>query len=79
MPEGQRNGTISHYNILVTNSSYVGNFTTDNLTAIISGLEMYVTYSIKVQAFTSVGPGPFSPIVNATTIQTGMEARERQL
>ncbi|KAJ7378571.1 hypothetical protein OS493_022559 [Desmophyllum pertusum] len=31
---------------------------------------MYVTYSIKVQAFTSVGPGPFSPIVNATTIQT---------
>lgn len=47
----------------------------DNLTAVIDELEMFVTYSIKVQAFTNAGAGPFSsPLVNQTTNQTGKAA-----
>lgn len=77
MPKGQRNGTISQYNVRVENSSgVIRNVTvrTDNLTVVIDGLEMYVTYFFQVQAFTSQGGGPFSPVVNQTTIQTGKAA-----
>ncbi|XP_065845955.1 usherin-like isoform X2 [Oscarella lobularis] len=67
-----RNGVITAYEI-----NYVGDeFDTDphsvhasgivtSLT--LSGLEEYVVYDVKIRAYTSVGPGPFSAILSART------------
>ena len=76
MPKEQQNGTITHYNVTVANSSSEQVFRTVNVSAwnvsvVIDNLEMYVTYLFEVQAFTKVGPGPFSQSVNGTTIQKG--------
>ena len=67
-----RNGVITSYEI-----NYVGDdFDTDphsvnvsgNVTSLtLSGLEEYVVYDVKVRAYTSVGPGPFSAILSART------------
>ena len=67
-----RNGVITAYEI-----NYVGDdFDTDphsvnvsgNVTSLtLSGLEEYVVYDVKVRAYTSVGPGPFSTILSART------------
>lgn len=80
MPEGQRNGTISQYKVWVKKLSGDGirNVTVgaDNLTVVIDGLEMYVTYVFQVQAFTSKGGGPLSlPAVYQKTKQTGMATK----
>ena len=82
MPEGQLNGTITQYNVTVANKSSLEvirkvNVSAENLSVVIDGLEMYVTYSFQVQAFTNEGAGPFSePPVNGTTKQTGMATLE---
>ena len=75
VPGPDRNGNITGYNIEVKNSSsWMKNISIpggDNLTAVIDGLEMFVTYSIRVQASTIAGSGPLSGPVNQTTNQTG--------
>jgi len=88
VPKEERNGTITHYNVRVTNKSS-GEVLNKNVTVSggevkqstsIRNLEMYVTYSFQVQAFTQKGAGPFSqPPVNGTTTQTGKAAQEEQL
>ena len=67
-----QNGVITAYEI-----NYLGDeFNTDphsvnvsgSVTSLtLSGLEEYVVYDIKVRAYTSVGPGPFSAILSTRT------------
>lgn len=82
VPEPDRNGNITGYTIQVRNSSWymVANTTVcgANFTAVIRNLEMFVTYSLRVQAFTGGGAGAFSGYVNTTTIQTGMVTKHTQ-
>ncbi|XP_065845962.1 phosphatidylinositol phosphatase PTPRQ-like isoform X2 [Oscarella lobularis] len=69
---GDRNGVITAYEI-----NYVGDeFDTDphsvnvsgSVTSLIlSGLEEYVVYDVKVRAYTRVGSSPFSTILSART------------
>ena len=36
---------------------------------VLSGLEEYVNYSIRVRAYTSEDPGPYSDVIYETTLQ----------
>ena len=45
---------------------------TSNTSIVLGGLQEYVEYSISVRAYTSVGPGPFSPGVDNRTFEDGM-------
>ena len=44
---------------------------TSNTSIVVGGLQEYVEYTITVRAYTSVGPGPFSPAVNNRTAENG--------
>ena len=44
---------------------------TSNTSIVLGGLQEYVEYNISVRAYTSVGPGPFSPGVNNRTFEDG--------
>ncbi len=76
-----RNGEITMYQIqyepLETFMGMIGpgcvNTTNGSLEleVVLEGLEEYVSYNISVRAYTSVGGGPFSSGVLATTLQDG--------
>ncbi|XP_015757030.1 PREDICTED: protein sidekick-1-like, partial [Acropora digitifera] len=73
VPETKRNGIITDYTIGLFNGSLSWNITVygeDNLTVVIEGLEMFVTYKVRALASTTAGSGDFSSPVNATTYQT---------
>ena len=44
---------------------------TSNTSIVLGGLQEYVDYNITVRAYTSVGPGPFSPGVDNRTFEDG--------
>ena len=44
---------------------------TSNTSIVLEGLQEYAEYNISVRAYTSVGPGPFSPGVNNRTFEDG--------
>ena len=44
---------------------------TSNTSIVLGGLQEYVEYTISVRAYTSVGPGLFSPAVNYQTAENG--------
>ena len=44
---------------------------TSNTSIVVGGLQQYVEYNIIVRAYTSVGPGPFSPGVDNRTFEDG--------
>ena len=78
VPEMERRGVIDHYEIQLNQSSFseissVISIITDSpvLMLTLHNLEAFVEYSIAVRAYTSVGAGPFSPIVNNQTFQDG--------
>ena len=77
VPETKRNGIIRGYTIqwrgLFNGSWSLRNITVygeDNLTVVIEGLEMFVTYKVKALASTTAGSGGFSSPVDAITNQT---------
>ena len=74
VPVDDRNGDITGYIVELRNGSgLIRNRTVDgenNRTAVLDGLEMFVTYNISVRAKTKAGPGGPSSPVNATTNQT---------
>ena len=77
VPKDKRNGIITGYRVLfgsrtlknVTNGTRQVRGTQNSV--VIGDLEMFVTYSFRVQARTKIGRGNFSEPVNQTTTQTG--------
>ena len=78
VPEIDRNGIIIQYQVEFNQSTFneisTSNLTTTNgsqLMVELDGLEEFVNYSVRVRAFTSVGPGPFSVAVMTRTLEDG--------
>ena len=78
VPEIDRNGIITQYEVEFNQSTFneisTSNLTTTNgpqLMVELEGLEEYVEYSVRVRAYTSVGPGPFSAAVVNRTLEDG--------
>ena len=76
VPEIDRNGIITQYEVEFNQSTFneisTSNLTTTNgpqLMVELEGLEEYVEYTVRVRAFTSVGPGPFSAAVVNRTLE----------
>ena len=76
VPKDKRNGIITGYRVLfgsrtlkTTNGTRQVRGTRNSV--VIGDLEMFVTYSFRVQARTKIGRGNFSEPVNQTTTQTG--------
>ena len=78
VPEIDRNGIITQYEVEFNQSTF-NEISTSNLTTIngsqlmveLEGLEEYVEYSVRVRAYTSVGPGPFSVAMVSRTLEDG--------
>ena len=78
VPEIDMNGIITQYEVEFNQSTF-NEISTSNLTATngprlmveLEGLEEYVEYTVRVRAFTSVGPGPFSVAVVDRTLEDG--------
>ncbi len=66
-----RNGNITRYEVMYIGEFDVmnqSNFTDGNTQVLnITGLDEFADYTISVRAYTSVGPGPYSPIALVTT------------
>ena len=78
VPEIDRNGIITQYEVEFNQSTFneisTSNLTTTNgpqLMVELEGLEEYVEYTVRVRAYTSVGPGPFSFAVMNRTLEDG--------
>ena len=78
VPEIDRNGIITQYEVEFNQSTF-NEISTSNLTTTdgsqlmveVEGLEEYVEYTVRVRAFTSVGPGPFSGAMVNRTLEDG--------
>ena len=78
VPEIDMNGIITQYEVEFNQSTF-NEISTSNLTATngpqlmmeLEGLEEYVEYTVRVRAYTSVGPGPFSVAVVNRTLEDG--------
>ena len=70
-----QNGIIILYEIqyepLMTFGGLLMTMTTNtsNTSILLGGLQEYVEYNITVRAYTSVGPGPFSPGIDNRTFE----------
>jgi len=78
IPEIDQNGIITLHEVEFNQSTFNeisnSNLTTTNGSQLIvelEGLEEYIEYSVRVRAFTSVGPGPFSVAVMNRTLEDG--------
>ena len=78
VPEISRHGIITQYEVKVIQSTFdeipSTRLTTTNgsvLMVELGGLEEYVEYSIRVRAYTSEGPGPFSIVRVNRTLEDG--------
>ena len=77
IPAIDRNGIILRYEVQYEPLMTFGGqlmtmvMNTSNTSIVLGGLQEYVEYNITVRAYTSVGPGPFSPAVNNRTAEDG--------
>ena len=78
VPEIDRNGIITQYEVEFNQSTFneipTSNLTTTNgsqLMGELEGLEENMEYTVRVRAYTSVGPGPFSAAVVSRTLEDG--------
>ena len=77
VPAIDQNGVIILYEVqyepLMTFNEALMTMTmnTSNTSIVVGGLQEYVEYNISVRAYTSVGPGPFSPGVDNRTFEDG--------
>ena len=78
VPAIDENGIIINYEVQVEPLDFTEVLTTIfvNTTSlptrtVVSGLQEFVRYNISVRAYTSVGPGPFSPPVTERTLEDG--------
>ena len=81
VPEIDRNGIITQYEVEFNQSTFseisTSNLTTTNgpqLMVELEGLEEYVEYSVRIRAYTSVGPGPFSVALANRTLESELIA-----
>ena len=79
VPAIDENGIIVNYEVQVEPLDFTEVLTTIfvNTTSlstrmVVSGLQEFVRYNISVRAYTSVGPGPFSPQVTERTLENGI-------
>ena len=71
-----QNGIITDYEVQIEPLDFpadlsVNLLTTTNLSILVTDLEEYISYSIEVRAYTSVGPGPYSDPVTERTFEDG--------
>ena len=78
VPGIDRNGIVIQYEVKFNQSTFTeistSNLTTTNGSVLIvelQGLEEYTEYSVRVRAYTSVGPGPFGVAVVNRTLEDG--------
>ena len=76
VPAIDRNGIIISYDVEYTQDTYpaaptIQNRTVNDTMVILTGLQEYVVYSIRVRASTIVGSGPFSENVTEQTQEAG--------
>ena len=76
VPEDERNGKITSYEILVVPEQFQATFFVNDsvlttFTIVISGLEEFVNYTFSIRAYTSEGPGPFSSNTTNRTFTAG--------
>ena len=65
------NGEIINYNISVNDGDIMIESSGMGTEFVVTGLEPYTEYSVRVQACTSEGCGPFSNEILNTTLQEG--------
>ena len=70
-------GIITNYEVEVdpvdfTDILTIAYVNTTNLSTVITGLQEYVEYDIRVRTYTVIGPGPFSPPETERTFEDGM-------
>ena len=77
VPTIDQNGVIILYDVqyepLMTFGGELMTMTmnTSNSSIVLGRLQEYVEYNVSVRAYTSVGPGPFSPGVDNQTFEDG--------
>ena len=76
IPGLDQNGIITDYEVQIQPLDFpadliVNLLTTTNLLILVTDLEEYISYSIRVRAYTSVGPGPYSDPVTERTFEDG--------
>ena len=74
VPAVDQNGIIVTYEVLFepiqfSDTLMSGLINTSELALILAGLEEFVEYNFSVRAYTTVGPGPFSPEVTNRTLE----------
>ena len=75
MPIDERNGDIIFYEVELNQSMFTEELSSDlrqtngsQLILLLSDLEEFVEYTVRVRAYTSAGAGPFSPHVSNQTL-----------
>ena len=76
IPGLDQNGIIIDYEVQIEPLDFPDDImtnllTTTNLSILVTGLEEFVNYNIRVRAYTSVGPGPYSDPVTERTLEDG--------
>ena len=77
VPAIDQNGIITQYEVEYNQSTFdsvptIQNMTVNSTMAVLTGLQEYVEYSIRVRAYTSEGPGPYSDDEIQRTEEDGM-------
>ena len=70
----QRNGLITGYTVMISNSSITYNLNSTERYIILNDLVFGTVYNISIAAFNSVGRGPFSDPI-AVQIEEGMHIK----
>ena len=74
-----QNGPITGYDVSVSNSTQQLVYSTTLTSYTLASLNPYTEYSIQIRANNSLGPGPYTTIVSATTKQAPPSAAPAQL
>ena len=79
VPTIDENGIIVNYEVQIEPLDFTEvltnifvNTTFLSTRTVVSGLQEFVRYNISVRAYTSLGPGPFSPTVTERTFEDGI-------
>lgn len=76
MPAIHQNGILTYHDIEYSQSTIpqlpmTESVPADNFSVLLTGLEKFTVYSVRVRASTSVGAGPYSSLQNETTLEDG--------